>query len=1450
MRSRTFAVPLVIALSLACFGLWVQGAVPDVPTGQWLAGPPLAQPRTGAVGVALDDGRVLVIGGRTADGPVDTVEVYGLNGSLSVGPHLVVPRVGHAAARLADGRVLVAGGNTLVTTDTETAEAPTNSVEIFDPLGNVWYDAGPLSIARSGHSATATADGHVLIAGGIGGNGAALDSFEVFHPEAGTFSSAGLLSAARTEHAAAVAGDTKVLVAGGRNADGVLNTADLIDVETGTVSGVTLTAPRVGASATTLLDGRILVAGGSDGSNDLASAEVVDPVTALSAVTGSMSQPRRGHHALLLDHNATVLVVGGTNGGALLTGAQQFIPWTGTFSTTGSPASPRTSAILSSLSKKAGVAWFAAGRASGSALVGETELYGFATLNTDKDDYYPGQTVYVSGRGWQPGETVTLGLLEMPQEHESRSFAVQADDAGVIANQPLFLVEEHHLGVRFYLTARGAASQAQRTFTDAINNASVEIRNGTCATPTNDVFVPSGTTTTCARAATQGGGSNTFFVVWFRPDATIARNVNYQVGPGNNSTDDTFAVTPAYGQWTVKLCSTTNCAGGGNVIHATASFDVWRGRLAFTSNPLPIDVGQCSGPIQVQSQNGDTGAALAVSGTTPVALSATVGALYSNSGCTTLTASVQINNNQNTSQTFYFKSPTSAGTTINASASSYKPVAVTGTVNQATVAGTSISNVSGSGTYGTTATLTATLTSSGSGVTGKSIAFTLNGTSVGSATTDASGIATLPGISLTGINAGTFTNAVGASFAGDSSYGTSSGTGTLTVNKANQTITFGALANKAYGDAPFTVSATASSGLTVSFAASGNCTVSGTTVTITGAGSCTITASQIGDGNYNAAPPVPRTFSIAKASATILVTGFTGIYDGTAHGATGSATGVLGETLSGLDLGASFTNVPGGTASWTFTDVTGNYNNASGSAAIVISKANATVDVSGYTGGYDGLAHGASGTATGVGGAPLSGLDLGASFTNVPGGTASWTFTDATGNYNNASGSAPIVIAKASSATTVTFEAGPHVFRGTAFTATGAVTGAGELNQSVPLVYSGDCTNVTSADGCTATATFDGDANHEGSSDTKSVTITKASSTTTVSFEPGPYVFRGSAFTATATVTGAGGLNQSPAVPYSGDCLNVTGSNGCTAAANYPGDPNHDGSSDSKSITIAKANATIAVNGFTGTFDGNPHGATGSATGVGGADLSSLLSLGATFTNVPGGSADWTFNAGYANNNYDAASGSAPITIGQASLTVHVTAANVVFTGSPYAGPTTCTADGVNAEHPATSLKYVGTGATTYALSSTPPTAVGAYNAVCSAGGAGTNYVGASQSAPFSIGAWSLTGFYQPVTMGGVYNTVKGGSTVPLKFNVYQGTTERTDVAAVKRFVTQAVGCSGGVPEDPVEIVTTGGTSLRYDTTARQFVQNWQTSKPAGVCYVVTMTTQDDSTVIAYFKTK
>lgn len=93
-----------------------------------------------------------------------------------------------------------------------------------------------------------------------------------------------------------------------------------------------------------------------------------------------------------------------------------------------------------------------------------------------------------------------------------------------------------------------------------------------------------------------------------------------------------------------------------------------------------------------------------------------------------------------------------------------------------------------------------------------------------------------------------------------------------------QTITFGTLASKTFGNAPFTVNATASSGLPVSFSSLTTpvCTVSGSTVTIVAAGTCTIRASQGGDATFAPAPNVDRSFTVAKASQTITFAALSG----------------------------------------------------------------------------------------------------------------------------------------------------------------------------------------------------------------------------------------------------------------------------------------------------------------------------------------------------------------------------------------------------------------------------------------------------------------------------------------------------------------------------------------------------------------------------------------------
>lgn len=82
----------------------------------------------------------------------------------------------------------------------------------------------------------------------------------------------------------------------------------------------------------------------------------------------------------------------------------------------------------------------------------------------------------------------------------------------------------------------------------------------------------------------------------------------------------------------------------------------------------------------------------------------------------------------------------------------------------------------------------------------------------------------------------------------------------------NQVITFDPIADKETTDGPFVVTASASSGLAVSFnIVSGPATISGSTITLNGTpGTVVVRASQGGDANYNPAPDVDVSFNVTE----------------------------------------------------------------------------------------------------------------------------------------------------------------------------------------------------------------------------------------------------------------------------------------------------------------------------------------------------------------------------------------------------------------------------------------------------------------------------------------------------------------------------------------------------------------------------------------------------------
>jgi hypothetical protein len=112
--------------------------------------------------------------------------------------------------------------------------------------------------------------------------------------------------------------------------------------------------------------------------------------------------------------------------------------------------------------------------------------------------------------------------------------------------------------------------------------------------------------------------------------------------------------------------------------------------------------------------------------------------------------------------------------------------------------------------------------------------------------------------------------------------------------------------------------------------------------------------------------------------------------------------------------------------------------------------------------------------------------------------------------------------------------------------------------------------------------------------------------------------------------------------------------------------------------------------------------------------------------------------------------------------------------------------------------------------------------------------------------SWRASGYYQPVDVGGVWNTMKAGATVPMKFELFYGPRELTDASLVASTVAQVSCPTSGVTTDDVEELTSL-TGLRYDTTAGEFHLNWKSPSTRGSCWKVTVA-QGNAMLTALFK--
>lgn len=241
-------------------------------------------------------------------------------------------RAAHTATALADGRVLIAGGFT-------GEENAALGAEVYDPAAERFTPLPRMIELRHSHTATPLPSGKVLLVGGFAAGSTVVTAAEIFDPATSSFTATGPLRSPRAGHVAVLLGSGKVLIAGGVGPDWTfLSSAELYDPATGTCAPTgDMTVARESHVAVRLPDGRVLIAGGHRGRRAAitlyASAETYDPETGIFRRVGDMRARRHKHDAVLL-RDGRVLISGGTDerdDRGIYDSTEWFDPKTGTF---------------------------------------------------------------------------------------------------------------------------------------------------------------------------------------------------------------------------------------------------------------------------------------------------------------------------------------------------------------------------------------------------------------------------------------------------------------------------------------------------------------------------------------------------------------------------------------------------------------------------------------------------------------------------------------------------------------------------------------------------------------------------------------------------------------------------------------------------------------------------------------------------------------------------------------------------------------------------------------------------------------------------------------------------------------------------------------------------------------------------------------------------------------
>jgi len=462
-------------------------------------------------------------------------------------------------------------------------------------------------------------------------------------------------------------------------------------------------------------------------------------------------------------------------------------------------------------------------------------------------------------------------------------------------------------------------------------------------------------------------------------------------------------------------------------------------------------------------------------------------------------------------------------------------------------------------------------------------------------------VCTVTGTTVFGVASGTCT--IAADQAGDATYNAAPQVTVSFPVKTNQSITFAVVSALTVGGS-VTLSATASSGLPVTFSSLTTtiCTVSGSTVTGVAPGTCTIAADQAGDSSWNPAPEVTQNVTVTAAGATPQTITF-GAAPALTVGGTApvSATASSGLPVTFSSLTTTICTVSGftvtGVAAGTCTVAANQGGNATYAPAPQVTQ-NITVTAAAPTpqtitfGAAPTLTVGTSGTlsATASSGLPVTFSSTTAAICTVTGSTVTGVTAGSCVVAANQAGNATFAPAPQVTQTitvgpgsqTITFGTAPTLMVGTSgtlsATASSGLTVTFSSTTTAVCSVTGSAVTGVTAGSCVVAANQAGNGNYNAAPQVTQ-TITVGPGSQTITFGAAPTLTVGG--TATLSATASSGLPvtfsslTSTVCTVSGSTVSGVAAGTCTVTANQAGNANYNAAPQAtQNITVTAAAPT------------------------------------------------------------------------------------------------------------------------------------------------------------------------------------------------------------------------------------------------------------------------------------